>query len=310
MNDTVNGVTTIGLPPGIGDLHWIMTKLQSFKEKNNIDKLKIITNLGWLKAQSWHTYSLDYLGLIPFIHSAESVEGSLPFEYALAGGAGTTLYKNHGGCDYMIEFNSQLEAGVPLKDILPEYNTNFDYPIDRPPAAEKWARDLKQSLGGKFIVLFTASTAGNDIWARKLWDPGDWVQLAQRIHQTTNCQSVLVGGSWDKGYAARVLQLDQAHIILDVVGQTTIPQLFALLREANAVIAYQCGVMMMAVHFRTPAVAFWPIKTNANPAGRFKREFMTAWLPPWAKEIGYYPFAYGDPITTPNGVFDAIRRHL
>lgn len=306
----MNQVTTIGMPPGIGDLHWIMTKLESFKEKNNIEKLKILVNLSWMTQNNRHTYSLDYLGLIPFVDAAESVEEKIPFEYALAGGSGTTLFTNHGGCDYMIEFNSSLEGGQKLIDILPGYETNFDYPIEKPLEAEAWAEDMKQSQGGKFVVLFTASTEGNDMWANKLWSPRDWVLLAQLIHDQTRCKSVIVGGEWDKSYAERICRLDEANVVLDIVGQTSIAQLFALLRKANAVIAYQCGVMMMAVHFRTPAVAFWPIKTDANPAGQFKREFMRSWLPPWADEVGYKPFAFGDEDATPSGVFEAVRSYL
>lgn len=300
----------IGMPPGIGDLHWIMTKLESFKAKNNIQKLKVVVNLEWMTQNNRHTYSLDYLELLPFIDSAESKVEKLPFEYALAGGLGTPLFTNHGGCDYMIEFNSELEKGTKLLDILPGYDTNFNYPIARPPEADEWAEAIKQSQDDKFVVIFTASTEGNDMWANRLWCPRDWVKLAQRIHDQTKCRSVVVGGKWDKSYAERICQLDEANVILDIVGQTSIAQLFALLRKANVVIAYQCGVMMMAVHFRTPAVAFWPIKTVANPAGQFKREFMHSWLPPWANEVGYFPFAFGDAETTPEGVFNSIRRYL
>lgn len=302
--------TIIGMPPGIGDLHWIMTKLESFKEKNNIQKIKAVMNLDWMTQNNYHTYSIDYLGLIPFINSAESKEGKMPFEYALAGGSGQELFKDVDGCDYMIELNSGLESGKKLEDLLPGYDTNFDYPIERPPAAEEWAEDLKQSQGGKFAIIFTASTEGNDIWANKLWCPQDWVKLAQRIHDQTKCKSVVVGGKWDKGYAERICRLDQANVILDIVGQTSITQLFALLRKASIVIAYQCGVMMMAVHFRTPTVAFWPIKTDANPEAQFNRGFMRSWLPPWAEGIGYYPFAFGDPDAVPGAIFEKIRRHL
>lgn len=300
----------IGMPPGVGDLHWIMTKLESFKAKNNIQKLKVVVNLEWMTQNNRHTYSLDYLELLPFIDSAESKVEKLPFEYALAGGSGTPLFKNHGGCDYMIEFNSELEKGTKLLDILPGYDTNFNYPIVRPPEADEWAEGIKRSQGDKFAVIFTASTEGNDMWANRLWCPQDWVELVQRIHDQTKCRSVIVGGEWDKSYAERVCQLDKAGVILDIVGQTSIAQLFALLRKANVVIAYNSGVVMMAVHFRTPTVAFWPIETKANPAGQFKREFMHSWLPPWANEVGYFPFAFGDAETTPEGVFTSVRRYL
>ena len=306
----MNEETIIGMPPGIGDLHWIMTKLESFKEKNNIEKIKVVMNLDWMTQMNYHHYSLDYLKLIPFIDSAESKAGAMPFEYALAGGSGTPLFKNVGGCDYLIELNSKLEAGIKLKDILPEYDTNFDYPIIKHPGPDEWAEHIKQSIGGKLVILFTASTAGNDIWAHKLWSPNDWMELAKKIYKETKCRLVLVGGKWDKDYAQRLCQFDHDKIILDIVGQSSVNQLFALLRIADVVIAYQCGVMMMSVHFRTPTAAFWPIKSEANSAGQFKREFMRSWLPPWADKIGYHPFAFGDPDATPEGIFESIRRHL
>lgn len=303
-------VTTIGMPPGIGDLHWIMTKLESFKKENNIKKIRVRMNLGWLESQSIHLYSLDYLKLIPFIDSAESIEEIIPFEYALAGGSGTPLFKNHGGCDYMIEFNSCLENGMKLKDILPEYDTNFDYPIDRPPAAERYAETLKQKVGGKLVLLFTASTEGNDIWARELWTPTDWMDLARKIYKETKCRLVLIGAAWDKKYAEIISGLDHEKIIFDIVGNTSVAQLFALLRTADVLVGYQCGVVMMSVHFRTPTVGFWPIKSRLNSDGQFKRVFMSSWIPPWAEGNGFMPFAFGDKDATPDGVFTAIGRYL
>ena len=95
-----------------------------------------------------------------------------------------------------------------------------------------------------------------------------------------------------------------------MTGKTSLPQLLALLREADLLIGFQCGVMMMAVQFRTPAVAFWAIKSRANPRGQFKREFMRAWIPPWADEVGYMPFGWGDKDATPDGVYEAIGRYL
>jgi len=306
----MDGVTIIGMPPGIGDLHWIMAKLESFKEKNNIKKIKVVMNLGWIDKKSIHDCSLEYLELIPFIDSAESLKETLPFEYALAGGSGTPLFKNHGGCDYMIEFNSLLEGGMKLKDILPEYETNFNYPIIEPPNAEKFAENIKEAAGGKINLLFAGSIAGNNIWAKKLWTVNDWMELARKIHNETDCKPVLIGARWDKSYARRIKKLDTEKIIYDIVGQTTVAKLFALIRKANVLVAYQCGPVMMATKFRTPVAGFWPINNGINPHGQFERSFMRSWLPPWADKVGFMPFGFGDKNATPVGVFAAIRRYL
>ena len=306
----MNEETIIGMPPGIGDLHWIMTKLESFKAKNNIKKIKAVMNLDWMTQHHRHTYSIDYLKLIPFIDSAESKTGTMPFEYALAGGSGQPLFKNVDGCDYMIELNSRLEAGIKLKDILPEYDTNFDYPIDKPAEAEQIVEATKEIVGNKLVLIFTGSAEGNSVWARDLWTIKDWVDLAQKIYKETKCSPVLVGAKWDENYGQALTEIDRDKVILDLSGGTSVAQLFALLRAADVLIAFQCGVMVMAVHFRTPAVAFWPIKSEANLEGQFKREFMRSWLPPWTEEVGYHPFGFGDSDATPDGVLASIRRYL
>lgn len=305
-----NEMTVIGMPPGIGDLHWIMVKMESFKEKNDIKKIKVVMNLGHEENKSFHDCSLDYLKLIPFIDSAKSIIDIIPFEYSLAGGSGTPLFINHGGCDYMLEFNSSLEQGVKLDEILPEYETNFDYPIDEPSETRQFAKRVKESVGGRMALLFTGSIAGNNVWVKNLWTAENWMELARKIYSETSCKPVLIGARWDKSYSKKLLKLDRDGIIHSIVGQTSLANLFAIIRAANILVAYQCGVVMMATKFRTPVAGFWPIKSDANPYGQFKREFMKSWLPPWAEDVGFMPFGFGDDDATPDGIFNAIRRYL
>ena len=302
--------TIVGMPPGIGDLHWIMAKFESFKEKHNIKKVKVVMNLGRPENECYHDCSLEYLNLVPFVDSAESILDIIPFEYALNKGSGKSLFKNHGGCDYMIEFNSKLEAGIKLKDILPEYEMNWNYPIDEPPVATEFAKNIKRIVGGKLILLYTSSIEGNNIWVKDLWTPKDWMELAQRIYNKTGCSPIFIGARWDTSYIQKVLELDKHKIICDLGGRTPVVQLFALLREADVLVAFQCGVLMMGIHFKTPAVGFWPIINGTNPQGQFKRNFMRSWLPPWAEEVGFMPYGWGDKEATPDGIFAAIRRYL
>lgn len=302
--------TIIGMPPGIGDLHWIMTKLESFKRKNNIKKIRVYMNLGREENGSFHDCSLEYLDLIPFIDAAESIVAEIPFEYSFNGGSGTPLFENRKGLRYIIEFNSKLENHTKLKDILPEYEINYDYPIYKPPKAKEFAETFKREMGGKFALLFTASLKGNEAWVRELWTPKDWVELAKKMLSETGCRPVLIGAKWDSDYAEKIYELDKEFTIHDLVGKTSVAQLFALIREANVVISWQCGVGIMATQFRTPVVAFWPIEGKKNPQGKFNRDFMRTWLPPWANESGYIPYGWGDESATPDGIFADIKEYL
>lgn len=299
----------IGMPPGIGDLSWIMTKMESFKKENNIEKIKVVMNL--LGGGDGHYgYTLEYLELLPFINSAAAATQELEFEYALAGGSGIPLFENRSECDYLIEFNSALENRIKLKDILPEYETNYDYPIEEPAEAKAFAQTLRAVIGEKLALLFTAAKGANDGWVGKLWGPQKWMALARNIYRKTGCKPVLIGAKWDAEYTDEILKLDKGNIIHDMVGKLTVAHLFALLREADILIAFTCGVAIMAAQFRTPVVTLWPIENRRNPKGKFNRAFMRTWLPPWAHKVGYIPIGWGDKEATPSGIFNAVRKYL
>lgn len=302
--------TFIGMPPGIGDLHWIMSKLESFKQVHNIEYVSVLMNLGYSPSRSIHDCSLEYLKLIPFIDAAQSVIRTLPFEYSLAGGAGTPLMKNRDCCHYLIEFNSQLEQGVKLANILPEYEINFNYPIIEPSLTKIFAERLREELGGKLVLIFTGGLEGNRVWVKDLWTVHDWMDIARKIYSITKCKLVLIGARWDRTYAKKLIALDREKIIHDLTGKTSVAKLFALLRIADLVVAYQCGVVNMGVHFRAPVAGFWPIKNGKNPNGIFNRKFPMSWLPPWAEEVGFMPFGFGDDDATPEGVLEKVRRYL
>lgn len=303
--------TVIGMPPGIGDLHWIMTKMESFKEENNIRKVKVLMNLPLCEdAKAYHSYSIEYFDLIPFIDTAERTMKELSFEYALNKGSGRPLITSCNGCDYLLEFNSRLESGIKLEDILPEYEINYDYPIIEPEGAKQFAKAFKREIGEKLVLFFTASLTGNFHWVKHLWTPERWMELARKIYNKTGCKIVLLGAEWDGDYAEKLHKLDTENILHSMVGKTNLTQLFAILREANLLITWQCGIGIMATQFKIPVVAFWPIKNKINPHGVFKRPFMQAWVPPWAERVGYMPYGWGDKEATPDGIFDAVRRYL
>ncbi len=304
-----NDETVIGMPPGVGDLHWIMTKMESFKKENKIEKIKVIMNLPGT-AEDYYSYSIEYFDLLPFIDAAEQHMAALDFEYQISGGSGIPLFKDRNGCDYLIEFNSRLEKGVLLKDILPEYETNYDYPIEEPAEEKEYAKKLKAEIGEKLVLFFTSSLRGNAAWPRELWTIENWMAVIRKIYKKTGCKLVLLGAKWDADYGEALHKIDTENMIHSMIGKTTLAQLFAILREADLLITWQCGVGIMATQFRIPVASFWPIKNKANPRGQFERAFTRSWLPPWADQVGYMPFGWGDKNATPSGIFNAVRKYL
>ncbi len=295
---------SVGIPPGVGDMHWVLAKLESFKEKNCIDKLKIV-----IDRNPTLNYSRDFLRMVPFIDEVDDGQKHLPFKFSIAGGDGTPLQCNVNGVNYLMEFNSMLEQGVRLEQILPEYDTNFNYPINNPPAAKDFATLIKKGLGGKLYLFYASSIGGNKNWCKGTWETKDWVKLADLIYAATKRKIVLMGAQWDTGYAAMIKSYDVLGNIHSFVGKTSISEALALLREAKFMVSFLSGLAILATRFKLPCVSFWPTLKQA-PHWHDPKKFQHAWPPPNAQQDGYMPMFYGAPQTTPEGVFTKLRKYL
>jgi len=296
---------TVGMPSGIADMHWIMTKMESFKEKNCIDKLEVV-----IFPDHGHTESPAFLKLIPFIDSVKFRKDPYKFTFSIVGMSGNPIHEDRQGVDYLMEFNSRLEEGVRLENIVPKYKTNFYYHLDYPLESKKFANRVKMKVGGKIYLIYASSIGSNDNWARETWGPADWMKLINKIVKTTGRNPVLIGKDWDLDYTKDLMELDKNKIIYNLVAKTDIKQALALIREANVIVGFLSGLPLIATYFKTPTVTFWPIK-GITPSGKFIKEFQTSCVPPEAVSSGrYIPFIYGEEKTTPENVFNSIKEFL
>jgi len=294
----------IGIPPGIGDMHWVLAKLESFKEKNCIHNLKIV-----IDRNSSLNYSRDFLKLVPFIDEIDDGQKHLPFRFSIAGGDGEPLQQNVNGVDYLIELNSRLEHGVRIEDVLPEYDVNFNYPINNPREAQSFTQLIKKGMGGKLYLFYASSVGGNKNWCKGTWEPRDWIKLANMVYDETNSRTILMGAQWDSAYANVVKMLDSRNVIQNFTGKTSISEALGLLRAANFMVGFLSGLVILATRFKIPCVSFWPTLKQA-PHWHDPEKFQMSWVPPNAKKEGYMPVFYGEKKTTPEGIFDRLRRYL
>jgi len=297
-------MVSVGLPPGIGDMHWVLTKLESFKEKNGIDELKI-----HIDRNPSLNYSREFLKLVPFIDDVDDGQKRLPFRFSIAGGDGIPLQRNVNGVDYLIEINSRLEQGVRIENVLPEYKVNFNYPIKNPREAKSFAQTIKKGMGGKLFLFYASSVGGNKNWCKNTWQPKDWVKLANLIYSKTKKRTLLMGAQWDAAYSAMVKSVDAKNTIQNFVGKTSIAEALALLREANFMVGFLSGLVILATRFKIPCVSFWPTLKQA-PHWINPEKFKLSWIPPNAKRDGYMPINYGGKDSNPKGIFEMLRRYL
>jgi len=145
-----------------------------------------------------------------------------------------------------------------LKDIgvqkcLPECK------LTPPAAAQDSVRrklEAAQLTPKQFIVLIPSSAH-----AYKCWPAEQFAKLAESFHQRYGWDAVVVGTQSDCSYA-ETIRANTASPVIDLTGQTSIPELVALFDQAGTVVSNDTGPGHIALATDTPAVVIFG---NTNP---------------------------------------------
>jgi len=91
-------------------------------------------------------------------------------------------------------------------------------------------------------------------WETKRWPAEHFTALARRALSIVGGTIVLVGGRDEQQWSS-MLSAQLTGAVCDLTGQTTLPQLVAVLRETDAMIANDSGPLHVAVALGKPVVA-------------------------------------------------------
>lgn len=122
-----------------------------------------------------------------------------------------------------------------------------------------WAAQMLPDRRPRVVIH---SGSGGDSYARR-WSVEDFAAVAAQMAEKHRAQIVLVGSPADNTSA--VLNALPPHVqALDLTGKTTLPQLGAVLEQADVFIGADSGVMHMACAAGAPVVAiFGPSNADA-----------------------------------------------
>jgi len=298
---------SVGTPPGIGDTYWTLTKMESFKQKNGIDYLTVKVH-----RDSVHFYTAEFLKMIPFIDEIEGTSEQFRIGQFYADKQNPGVIKrNTQGVDYLIDPGAQMWLkGRHLKDILPEYKTNYHIPLDIPPAAAEFAEAIKDRNKKGMVLFYTSSIGNNRNWNRDDFKTIDWMELLTKINKSSGIRPIAIGAEWDRDYFKELKKLDTGDIIQDFVGALTIQQTIALILKSKLVIGFACGIPIMAVYNKIPTVIFWATK-GISKHGNFDESFKYTWTPPGIEKTGlYFPVDYGGPTGRPEAIFKQVKKFI
>ncbi|MBI2941563.1 MAG: glycosyltransferase family 9 protein [Chloroflexi bacterium] len=127
-----------------------------------------------------------------------------------------------------------------------------------PPAAERAAEMLLEGLGQPLVVLHPGS--GGYSMARR-WPVDRFAAVADALAERHGAQLVVVGGREEAALAAQLVARSRASV-RNLVGQTGVKELAALLGRAQLVIANDGGIVHLAVAMGTPVVAMFGLSNH------------------------------------------------
>ena len=139
---------------------------------------------------------------------------------------------------------------------IPLTPPRWDIPVT--PESEQWARNQLDPNTRKHLVVVPAASA-----QERNWLPERYAQVAEHAH-ANGFAIYLCGGPAEPEVelAARVASLCKVPVY-NLVGQSSLKQLFALIKNASLVIAPDTGPTHMAVAAGTPVIGLY---AHSNPA--------------------------------------------
>jgi hypothetical protein len=235
----------IGVPSGIGDISWLVSKLINAPEWPNIELIV---------ADGWPFRADDYLKMLGKCkNDRKSNYGSFRFDDIVVFEKmnpyhnWSDITKRGFGVEYM-QPNHHLEMGRPLDDYLPDLKTDYHYKLDIP------VPDCKLN-GSKWIGISCASYRGAHAW--HTWEEEQWTDLLTLLAKD-DYKFVFMGGRWDDltDSVAAYFPSNAGHI--NMIGKTTFSQACAIHKMLPFYIGFSSGLGIIRTVMSLPTMMLWP----------------------------------------------------
>lgn len=281
----------IVVPPGIGDIHWVLLRLQGILRASGNDKFK--PHIFVCSGDPAYDRSAEFVKMVPWVEFGGYVDirRSEWKKYTTASFFHGKIFRGVNGFDLFIAVNKHVEQGMQFDSILPEAGpTNWDYDLH--------IKEDEIKVPSKFILATFYRASFYEGW----WKEASPFPVLQAVGDRLpdDFRILLVGAKWDQHIME---DLQYAHPkCMNYAGQTTFQQLMFLKNRCAAFIGHPSGSGMLAQHMGCPTILMW------GDWWQFKKGMWTNWARPEMKESGkYIPVSIYD---EPAMVADALREIL
>ena len=257
------GVPSIFLPPGIGDLHWLMLKMRSFSDTHLGGKRPDV----WLMEAGDKNRAADYVDRVPLVRYRGTYNppwgGHLHMEMLYRSG----VLQNQDGFDWVLCANPHLERSGDFREWMPELAIDWDYEIEERAGDADFADEVLDH--GPFILASFYRDGWYGEHFLQHFGIDGLAALLRDLNRT--CRVLLTGAWWDRPFLGDLARL--SGVSDHLVGETTCPQLLSILRRCAGYVGHAAGNGIMAAHFRRPTALLWS-------STKFSAPLFDSWVRP------------------------------
>jgi hypothetical protein len=240
------------LLPGLGDIHWVLLKLQSWLKRRNI-RTKPIVSLWDIDNRP---RSIEYLDRIPWLIKGEYLREDFNKHKNIFNSLYTTTnsndyVENFLGYDILIGTNGNMRNGVSFRSILGGADVNHDYgPVLTPEDLFFGLELLKK--GPYFILCFSNYGMFADAWCNVLTADKIRAMLDLLKIKFPSHRFIFTGCSWDDAFTKQVVGND-----INLTGQTALGNFLGALKYSSGYIGWCGGNSIIAQHLKVSTVVWW-----------------------------------------------------
>ena len=237
--------------PGMGDLYWLFTKMESFIEHEQLAEPPLIYT--WELQPHKRSRSKDYINRVPFVEYGGEYDSPTDASFDSLYFGKEWKIAPYKGFDYFLSMNGILRNGISLETgNLGKLKTNWFFELA---PTQGSSTDYTKIFGRYILAYFTAGEMYNT-WLKSL-SLQQIYQLLSVIAKETSRIIVLTGSHWDTATAKQLLAMDVNNCLRDATGTTNIDQFFNLVEQADGMIGWAAGNTIMSARLRKPTLIIW-----------------------------------------------------
>ena len=257
---------TILVPPGIGDSYWSIVKLPAFLKKKNLGLPEVSVVCPRAKSHNGHQRAFPFLEMFPFLKASwDTVDGRDKASRAIWKEAyaqeGRTVFENVLGFDYFLSYNGHLRVGKELAEI-DHLECDWHPPMWVSLEQEQFKAKCQEQYG-PYAVFYFVFQGTYKYWTDE-FPISEVIKSVREICAKTGLRPVFTGGPWDAEDPQLRSVLRAIPQAENLVGKTSVQQLFGLLRGAELVVGYPSGLTIMSGTLGCKTLSIWNTYYNQS----------------------------------------------